>query len=604
MSTDFLRASKFYVELDGEEQAGLRIISFRVRHALMEHSHLDMELRDIQGLQVDADLLLGKEIRIINNAADADIPLFEGYVIQVDRTYARGGVHSARVVGAGASIALADASGVRTFRNMTAGDIVSEICSAQSVDVQFETQGSQSTVSLTAHQVEENDYEFMLRILDENECVLNACEKTLRVIDAFDSSDTIALDYSTKGSLIEFTVRSATRPLAFAGHFHDVAQNATTQLDPQKDKISPDGYSADFDLAAERSDSVFAQPLRLDHNARTVSSKKKTDHLKRESRRSHRWLVRGEGVTTVPKIRPGKTVSIDLGSGAETLGVVESTHVFDGSVYRTSFAVVAADQFDLLAPVPRRRFPGCTTAKVTDNNNPDLAGRVQVEFRWGETSDWLRVATLYAGPSRGAYFLPEIGDEVIVGFLDGDPEQGIVLGSTWNGREKPPDDIDHPDNHVKIIRTRGGSQIKIVDEEGKETIELQTTDQKCVVSMSNDGDPTINVEAESDIVMKAVGGSVMVEAEDGDIALKCKNFNLEASDGAELQVGGLKVASDAEVEMEAGSDLKMKGGSAASLEGLNTEVKGSASLKVEGGSMADVKAGGKLTIQGALVMIN
>ena len=91
---------------------------------------------------------------------------------------------------------------------------------------------------------------------------------------------------------------------------------------------------------------------------------------------------------------------------------------------------------------------------VTNNKDPDKLARVKVKFPALDEqleSEWLRIASVNAGPSRGVLMLPQVNDEVIVGFENGDTRRGYVLGSLWNGKDKPSPD------HLKGAEESDGS---------------------------------------------------------------------------------------------------------------------------------------------------
>ena len=78
---------------------------------------------------------------------------------------------------------------------------------------------------------------------------------------------------------------------------------------------------------------------------------------------------------------------------------------------------------------------------VTDNKDPDKLGRIKVSFKvFGDSveTDWIPVMSLYATKDCGAYFIPEVKDQVVVAFFGDSSEQGVVLGSIWNNNNKPP----------------------------------------------------------------------------------------------------------------------------------------------------------------------
>jgi len=121
------------------------------------------------------------------------------------------------------------------------------------------------------------------------------------------------------------------------------------------------------------------------------------------------------------------------------------------------------------------KIPGVVTGVVKNVDDPDQQGRVQVSLPYlgGQNdSTWAPVATLMTGGSRGSWFMPEVGDEVLVAFNQEDVQHPFIIGFLWNGIDKPPSkDID---THVRRLRTVSGHQIDFVDSDGKEKITITT----------------------------------------------------------------------------------------------------------------------------------
>jgi len=127
------------------------------------------------------------------------------------------------------------------------------------------------------------------------------------------------------------------------------------------------------------------------------------------------------------------------------------------------------------------RWYGVYPALVSDVNDPDGAGRVKVTLPWAPDNGgsryeaWARLATLMAGNNRGAWFIPDVGDEVLVSFEAGDPRRPYVLGGLWNGSDSPPESMDRAGkNFKKVIRSRNGVKVTLDDEDGKEQLILET----------------------------------------------------------------------------------------------------------------------------------
>ena len=127
------------------------------------------------------------------------------------------------------------------------------------------------------------------------------------------------------------------------------------------------------------------------------------------------------------------------------------------------------------------RWYGVFPATVTNISDPDGGGRVKVTLPWAaDTGDdryeaWARIATLMAGNDRGTWFIPDVGDEVLVSFEGGDVRRPYVLGGLWNGKDTPPESMDGGgQNFKKVIRSRNGVKVTLDDQDGQEKMILET----------------------------------------------------------------------------------------------------------------------------------
>src|SRR3954470_20215179 len=123
---------------------------------------------------------------------------------------------------------------------------------------------------------------------------------------------------------------------------------------------------------------------------------------------------------------------------------------------------------------------GVCPATVIDIKDPDSQGRVRVTLPWRDTGSdryeaWARMATLFAGNNRGSWFMPDVGDEVLVAFELGDPRRPYVVGGLWNGKDTPPESMDGAgNNYRKVIRSRNGVKVTLDDQDGQEKLILET----------------------------------------------------------------------------------------------------------------------------------
>lgn len=169
---------------------------------------------------------------------------------------------------------------------------------------------------------------------------------------------------------------------------------------------------------------------------------------------------------------------------------------------------------------PRLPFgSGVVVGRVVDNNDGEGLARVKVKFEWLDdftNSAWARIATPMAGGKRGMYFLPEVDDEVLVVFEHGDVRFPYVIGSLWNGADRPPTDGGDGKNDVRLIRSRSGHVIRLNDTDGHETIEIvdASGNNKLVISTA---DNDITIAAAHDITLSAPDGTIRLQAKFVDI---------------------------------------------------------------------------------------
>ncbi len=194
---------------------------------------------------------------------------------------------------------------------------------------------------------------------------------------------------------------------------------------------------------------------------------------------------------------------------------------------------------------PTSRVFGVVIGIVTNNQDPDGGGRVKVRFPWlsdTEESFWARVAVPMAGGGRGMFFLPEVDDEVLVGFEHGDLRFPYVIGSLWNGKDKPPMDNGDGKNNVRVIQSRSGHVIKLNDEDGKETIEIVDKSGKNSIVIDT-AKNTLTITTDKDIALAAPKGKITLDAQ-----------NIEMKSSADT-----KIEASAGMDVKASSALNIKG---------------------------------------------
>lgn len=186
-------------------------------------------------------------------------------------------------------------------------------------------------------------------------------------------------------------------------------------------------------------------------------------------------------------------------------------------------------------PEESGRIYGLVVGVVTNNQDPDKLGRVKVRFPWlseKDESNWARVLTPMAGKDRGLYVLPEVDDEVLVGFEHGQVEFPYVLGALWNGKDKAPETNDDGKNNKRTLKSRSGHTIRLDDTDGKEKIEILDAKGKQSIVLDTASN-TITIKADKDVVIQA-GGTLKLSGNGVEIK-STKGAKLEASSNVEVK---------------------------------------------------------------------
>jgi uncharacterized protein involved in type VI secretion and phage assembly len=188
---------------------------------------------------------------------------------------------------------------------------------------------------------------------------------------------------------------------------------------------------------------------------------------------------------------------------------------------------------------------GLAFGVVTDNEDPDGLCRIRVRLelhRQDQQSFWARVATPMAGNAMGIYFLPEFGDEVLVGFIGQDPAHPVIIGAVWNGR-KPPPETNDGNNDRRLIRTRAGHELRFDDGDANE-IELKLAAGPRVYLAEN----TAILEDGGGNKVAIESGQITIEAQQ-KIKLSAPQIEIDASGKAEIKAGGTCKVQGAMVEI-------------------------------------------------------
>jgi type VI secretion system secreted protein VgrG len=271
----------------------------------------------------------------------------------------------------------------------------------------------------------------------------------------------------------------------------------------------------------------------------------------------------------------------------------------DAEVFRCGFVAIDSHcPFRSEPGTPRPTVPGPQTATVVGKDGEEIwtdeYGRVKVQFHWDRdgkddenSSCWVRVAQIWAGAGFGGINVPRIGDEVVVDFLEGDPDRPLITGRVYNGDNLPPYPLpaNKTQTGIKTRSTKGGNpdnfnEIRFEDLKGKEELFVQAEkDQNTVVkhdqTLSVGGDRTITVSGNQAVTISGGGKSSIHSS----VTVTGKH-TLDASDT-------IKIQAPTSITLECGgSTLVMEPGK------ITITAGGGASIVLDANVLTQAKGGG------------
>lgn len=301
-------------------------------------------------------------------------------------------------------------------------------------------------------------------------------------------------------------------------------------------------------------------------------------------------------------------------------------------------AIDAKTRFRPARLTPKPVIQGGQTAIVVGSAGEEIYtdqyGRVKVQFHWDRygqsdenSSCWVRVAQVWAGKNWGAMHIPRVGQEVLVSFLEGDPDRPIITGRVYNGDEMPPYDLpaNATQSGIKSRSTKGGStdnfnEIRFEDKKGEEELYLHA-ERDLIERIERVRHVQIGDHLWTEIIdleHREVGAHREAKIGEDDILDVGKRYMLEAGDEVVIKTGAssLTMKKDGTIQLK-GVDIKIEGSKSIvekagkeitldttqlTAKGVQVQVKGT-QTKVEG-TIVEVKAGAVLTLKGSLTKIN
>ncbi|HEX5073036.1 MAG TPA: VgrG-related protein [Gemmatimonadaceae bacterium] len=543
--------SHFYLQIEGVGQPTIQeltddLVSITVESSLHLPDVATLILHDTRLKWIDATALEpGKALRISAKASGAEGALFDGEIVELEPDFGAQ-THRLIVRAFDRLHRLARGRHVRSFLNVSDGDLVQKV--AREVGLQAKT-GPTTEVHPYVFQNNETNLAFLRGRAASLGYLLFAEGKTLHFTEPSDNDAPIELQWAT--TLMEFRPRLTT--------IAQITESTVRGWDPSKRQVITGHVQNGNGAPAVGEQRKGGQLARTAFNLdaphltadRPVYSQAAADRLAQTMADRHTTrFIEAEGVCTGnTKIVAGVKVKVTaIGERfTGTYFVTSASHEYSPEHgYTTHFSVSGhhpATLSSILSPqddrVPMR---GLVIGIVTDNNDPEKQGRVKVQYPWlsaDHASDWARVVVPGGGKERGMAFLPEINDEVLVGFELGDIHHPYVLGGLWNGQDAPPGDMSKmiagSKVEQRVIRSRTGHTITLDDSDGDGGIRIEDRNGN-VVHLKTNGDElavttkgNVSVESKANMNVKTQG-NVTIEAT-GSLELKGMGVTIDGGGG-------------------------------------------------------------------------
>jgi phage protein D len=300
-----------------------------------------------------------------------------------------------------------------------------------------------------------------------------------------------------------------------------------------------------------------------------------------------------------PEVRPGRVIQLqEMGEKYDgDYYVTETHHRFLDRKYVTEFSVRGLRAGNLLEALTgsTRLQPGQTmlVGIVSNNKDPKGWGRVRVKFPTlteEHESNWARVVSIGAGPNRGFDCLPEVNDEVLVGFEHGDIHRPYVIGSVWNGTDPTPEKVDDSvvggAVRLRTFKTRVGHKFQFVEEDKgtKKGFYFNTADGHNF--RMNDSDKFVELQTTGGHKIRCddAGKSITIEST-GEIKISApQKINISVGGNSiEITPSGISIKSSGTMSIQSSGTMNMQSSGSMSCGATAVNVSGSATVGITGG---------------------
>lgn len=534
--------------------------------------------------------LLGKNVTVNFHRFGEVRQSFMGIIANIrNKKNEGGGYGKLFITGYAPSILLENGKDCQSYENIKLDQIIAEATAEypQEAKIKAENLNTKYSIPYTV-QYKESDYQFIKRLAHrygeyfyydgQNLIFGNKVQPIVKLGENMDLID------------IEFEIMIKPQGFKYMSYDSISAEVKEKDSDSVQAQYKENGFQA---IAVNASKQVFKKKAEMLFNAtsqQNVDSDLKEMVLRQKESRENLMQVRGRSRDPLLKIGGRAEISDINAKAMETYRIIEITHFHDGNDYYNEFVGIP-DIF--ISPFfDEDAFPTCEeqSAIVTDNSNPQ--GMIRVQFLWqkkkGLKTPWLRVVTPYAGKGKGMHIIPEVGEEVVLGFDNGNAERPFVFGAMFNGKASA--GVGAGGNHVKRLQSASGSGVEFHDKHGHSRLWDKVGDQ---IKLDGAGHITEHSNASHEISVNK-GNSKLLMTSDGKITL-------DGTTSLKITIGNstLEMLQDGTIKIN-GKDVAIEGTSTIEAKAVSTKITGTAKTELGGGLVTKV-TGSVISILGSIV---
>ena len=472
--------------------------------------------------------LLGKKISLSYWQYGSENQVFSGIVTGL-KNRKESGYGKLVITGHSPSILLENGRADRSFEQLSLSQIVKEIGVNYPQEGKIHAEEQELNVRRVLPytvQSQESDFGFIQRLATRYGEYFYYNGKEL----IFGNKAEPVLELSEGRELIELEFELGLRAQGFSGLAYDAEKGESIQHNAQEVQTEWKENALQA-VAVQASKQLFGNAPKSVFSGSEKSQELEEMLLKEKENRESLIWVRGRSRDS--RLKNGSRAKLtDInGRAMETYRIVEIRHYYNGDEYYNEFVGVS----DVLHPPYQDSgaFPKSheQMGRVVENADPLGLGRVRVQMVWqeagSEKTPWIRLLQPHSGSGKGFYFVPEIGEEVLVGFQGGNAEKPYVIGTQYNGKEKS--GYADKENNIKAVHTRSGNRLLLNDETGDVSLESQKGQTIAIFY----GNGNIEITAPENITLSA-GKSINLQA--GQNITTTAGMNISASAGMSYNV--------------------------------------------------------------------